>query len=218
MTGHERYDEVEAKFKAGKISGFKANDKKYRLFLTGKGDNEKLCFYKGSSTRRGFLLTLAELVNFKEYIEISPVADEEHNFKMITKYRKLAEKNPHTNSFVESCLALPDTYAKWMKEGKKGLYEYGITTGNAIDGKIITMNRIARLYPELVRRFYDAYDNDRNYHSPRYELDGKDLFLEVQAYADGTVKGSLSLEYKGTGNGFYYIMINYDTFIGYDVD
>jgi hypothetical protein len=51
----------------------------------------------------------------------------------------------------------------------------------------------------------------------RYNFAGYEMSIEIHN-DNGVFRGFLSLEYKNCGNGYYYLLINDDNFIGYDVD
>ena len=207
---------MKAKFEANEILGFKGKSKKKYIFFISQ--HAGLCYYKGASKRRGFALTTAELNDFDTYLWQDKEADNKATFKLIDKYRKMALLNPFANDFIDKCLQLPDTYERWKKDGKKSLYDYGVAMGTSIDGKVITFDAIRKQYPRLVDTFFEHYNSDKKYVSGKHPFRGYELSLHVQVYDDGTVKGYLDLEYKSTANGYYYIMINNDAFIGYDID
>jgi len=216
MENGDKLQEIKTKFDSNEIIGFKSSTgKKYKLFISGSGT---LCYYKNNSIRRGFQLTRTEVDEFASYLEVDKDAENKLTYKFIDKYRKLAELSLFTNDWINKCIALPNTYERWKKEGKKSLYDYGVTTGNKIDGKVITLEAIKKEYPNLVEQFTLSYMGDINFNSGRYPFRGYEMSLSVKAFEDGSVQGYLSMEYKGSGNGYYYLMINENTFIGYDVD
>jgi hypothetical protein len=125
------------------------------------------------------------------------------------KYRKEASKATFTNSFIRRCL---------QADVDKSLYENGITTGNDIDGKIISLASIAKANPRAVKDFETAMKNCVLYCSRRFPFRGYEGSLEVTVAGHGEAMGHFSMEYQGTGNGYYYLLINDKNFIGYDVD
>ena len=70
----------------------------------------------------------------------------------------------------------------------KSLYENHITTGTTIDGKCIRLSTI---------------ENGTLWCEPR---------------ENGDMIAGFSKEYRHTGNGYYYLLINDSTMIGYDID
>ncbi len=212
------YKELEELVKAEKVEYIiMADGTKARLFIS---NMDRLCRFKPKSSRRGYVLsevdvnTLQAIVYLKEKTQEDLDKDE---FKLISKYRKLAEKSSFTNPFIEDCRFLPATLEEWVKQGKKSLYDYRITTGNRIDGKVITLDKIFRLYPEAVNSFRDAIRKKReSRHSG--PMDGYDMTISTQKRGDGTFVGYLAMEFKGCANGYYYALINDNTFIGVDVD
>lgn len=67
-------------------------------------------------------------------------------------------------------------------------------------------------------RFMEAVRNGASYHSARFEYCGYDGTLWCEPREDGMISAGFSKEYHGTGNGYYYLLINDETLIGYDVD
>lgn len=67
-------------------------------------------------------------------------------------------------------------------------------------------------------RFMDAVRNGESYHSARFGYCGYDGTLWCEPREDGMISAGFSKEYHGTGNGYYYLLINDETLIGYDVD
>ena len=146
-----------------------------------------------------------------------PETEGEKERKMVEKYRREASKATFTNPFIRDCL---------KADVSKSLYENNITTGNSIDGKIITLSSIRNTIGNgEALRFQRAVMYGVNYRSYRFPFRGYEATLEVAAVQQsseshnaGDVMGYLSVEYKGTGNGYYYLLINDENFIGYDVD
>jgi hypothetical protein len=217
-TLSELYDAVKEK----RIKVAYGNNKKFRLFIA---TNDHLCYFKPKSSRRGYVMD-GEL--FKTLVKFegaeSPRTEDEKlkkQYNVIAKYRKMAMVASFTNSFIKDCKALPATFEEWVKEGKKGLYESGITTGNGIDGKVISLDRIAKKYPYDIKNLREAIKNQKaGTYGYRMRFSGYDMSLSTQnsETAVGEFMGYLSLEFKNCGNGYYYLLINDDNFIGYDVD
>ena len=145
--------------------------------------------------------------------------DVKNNFKIISKYRKMAELATFSNSFIELCLALPKTLEEYVEQGKKTLYDYGITTGCGVDGKVISINRIEKQYRNVAQKIREAIADKKDVGTicSRYNFAGYEMSIEIHN-DNGVFRGFLSLEYKNCGNGYYYLLINDDNFIGYDVD
>lgn len=129
--------------------------------------------------------------------------------------RRLA-KATFTNPYIRKCL---------KADPAKSPYENSITTGTAIDGQLISLDAIARVAPFEVRRFRQALKEKTEYHSCRFEFRGYEGSLAVAVGSDdngylqnGDVAGYFNKERKGCLNGFYYLLINDNYFIGYDID
>ena len=126
------------------------------------------------------------------------------------KFIKEAEKADFTNSFIEKCLAADPELSP---------YKNGLTTGTSIDGKCITTEALEKDfgYTGLMERFWDAFNNAETWHSPRYRWRGYDMSLWVNN-VNGDVCAGLNMEYLDCGNGYYYMLINREKFIGIDID
>lgn len=197
------------------------NGRTYRFFVT---KNNILCQYKKGSSRTGLRFTEEQFRTLEKFQSPKVLTDEDKSkkqFAELDKYRKMAEKASFTNNFVESCKNLPKTFQQWKDEGCKSLYEYHITTGNAIDGKVISIKRIGKQYPHFAERLKQAIINKTETTiCSRVPFAGYEMTIEVmnKEGAAGEFKAFLSLEFKGCGNGYYYLLINDENFIGYDVD
>lgn len=190
---------------------------KYRFFIA---EGEYLCYFKKGSSRKGRIFETELLNKNIDKVEFQKTEKdiESINWKLIEKYRKYAEKSDGLY-LGEICKQLPKTYDQWLDEGSKCLYGYHITTGNKIDGKVITMAAIAKQYPYIVESAKKALNNKTKYSSSTVNFRGYDMSINI--YPDeenGTIRGYLNMEFKGMGNGYYYMLINNDSFIGVDVD
>ena len=183
---------------------------KRRLFITKEGSICIIC--KG---RKGWGNPFSDWEGItKIYF---PKTELEKDRNLVEKYRREASKATFTNPFIRDCL---------KADVSKSLYENHITTGNAIDGKIITLSSVRNAAGnDEMLQFERAVKYGLNYRSCRFPFRGYEATLEVAAvqhstdYFDaGDVMGYLSVEYKGCGNGYYYLLINDENFIGYDVD
>ncbi|MBX3282043.1 MAG: hypothetical protein KF756_06150 [Acidobacteria bacterium] len=230
------YQELHAAVKNGSIIGaIGANGKNDRFFISDRGD---LCRFKPRSRRRGYLLDVSHLSRYVEFIPFKqPTSGAEKirkAYRLIEKYKRSASEASFTNHFIRDCVALPDfeTWRKdlvepssWEKdkeERPKTLYELHITTGTNIDGKVISLNRIAKKYPSEIENLREAIRNKvaRIIIGGRWaKFAGYDISIETEYNIEsGDFRGFLSLEYAGCGNGYYYLLINDENFIGYDVD
>lgn len=142
---------------------------------------------------------------------------EEINRRLIRKYQREAAKAGFTNPFIRKIM---------NADYGKGLYENGITTGNRIDGQIITLDAVRKWCGETVYEcFCEAVRNRTPYHSMHFDFRGYDGSLWVEPHDKddgyrraGDLSAGFSKEYRGCGNGYYYLLINERTFIGYDID
>lgn len=230
------YRELHEAVKNGSIIGaIGTNGRKDRFFIS---DSGALCRFKPRSSRRGYVLCESDLTRYSRFIfpEASPTGDEKlkKEYRIIEKYKRMAGEASFTNPFIRDCLALPD-FGAWKRDlvepsswdavkepRQKTLYELHITTGTTIDGKVISLNRIAKKHPLAIERLREAI-RDRT--AGRFIADrhakfaGYDISLETDFdTATGDFRGFLSLEYAGCGNGYYYLLINDENFIGYDID
>lgn len=230
------YLELHDAVKNGTIVGaFDVNGKKDRLFISSSGG---LCRFKPRSGRRGYCLGEFEVARYTQFIapKASPTGEEKlkREYRIIEKYKRMAGEASFTNPFIRDCLAIPD-FDLWRKDlvepnswekdkepRPKTLYELDVTTGTNIDGKVISLNRIAKKYPLAIGRLREAIQNQtsgRFITNRRAKFAGYDISLETDFDSvTGDFRGFLSLEYAGCGNGYYYLLINNENFIGYDID
>lgn len=130
--------------------------------------------------------------------------------KLVLKYQRLAKSATFKTAWLKRIAdADPD----------KSLYENHITTGTRIDGQCIRLRTLEKYSgTNAMRQFKEAVRNGTNYHSVRFDYCGYDGSLWCEPREDGMISAGFSKEYRGTGNGYYYLLVNDDTLIGYDVD
>lgn len=191
--------------------------KKHRLFIATNG---LLCRFKPKSSRRGYYIDYRDFDNYIEFKAPQTLSETDKlkkQYNVIAKYKRLAQQATFTNRFIEDCKKIPN-FDEWIKE-PKGLYELGITTGNKIDGKVVSIDRIAKKYRHYAEQLREAIRTQTAaqicYSVP---FAGYDMGLSTVKTETGEFIGYLSLEFKGCGNGYYYLLINDNNFIGYDVD
>ena len=177
-------------------------NEKRRLFITGTGI---ICMIGKGRRNVGYLFSDWEGISKFYY----PQAIADIQRKLVEKYKKEASKATFTNPFIRDCL---------QADTGKDLYENHLTTGNEIDGKIISVASIANAEPDAVERFISAMKNRTSCHSSRFPFRGYDGSLEVTVNQQGEPVGHFAMEYRNCGNGYYYLLINYQNFIGYDID
>ena len=230
------YQQLHEAVKNGSIVGaVDTNGNKHRFFIS---DGGSLCRFKPRSSRRGYSVFESDLARYSQFIHSKPPATREERllkeYRLIEKYKRMAHEASFTNAFIRDCLALPDlaTWRKdlvepssWEKDKEprpKTLFELHITTGTNIDGKVISLNRIAKKYPREIERLREAIRNKTAgaFITGRLaKFAGYDISIETDLNGEnGDFRGFLSLEYAGCGNGYYYLLINDENFIGYDAD
>lgn len=141
----------------------------------------------------------------------------EANRRLIRKFQREAAKAGFTSPFIRKIR---------NADYSKDLYENGITTGTRIDGQIITLEAVRKWCDEgTYRCFCEAVRNRTPYHSERFDFRGYDGSLWVEVYDKddgyhqaGDLNAGFNKEYRGCGNGYYYLLINEQTFIGCDID
>lgn len=139
---------------------------------------------------------------------------QQRQFRLLNKYQKLATKATFSNIYTRSILNADPT---------KTLFENSITTGTRIDGQVISLEAIRKWCGEAnYQNFKEALKEKRTFDSGRFDFRGYDGSLWVTAYTnnDGIneINAGFSKEYRNCGNGYYYLLINDDNFIGYDID
>lgn len=230
------YQQLHEAVKNGSIVGaVDTNGKKHRFFISDRGS---LCRFKPRSSRRGYSVNESDLARYSQFILSKPPEMGEERlrkeYRLIEKYKRMAGEASFTNPFIRDCLALPDFDSwrtdlvepnSWEKDKEsrpKSLYELHITTGTSIDGKVISLNRIAKKYPREIERLREFIRNRSagTFITGRWsKFAGYDISIETDFdTVTGDFRGFLSLEYAGCGNGYYYLLINDENFIGYDVD
>lgn len=136
--------------------------------------------------------------------------EEEAEKKMILKYQKLARLATHTNDWLRRIAGADLT---------KSLYENHITTGTGIDGKCIRLSTIEKYCGYMVMAcFREAFKKKEKYSSYRFDFCGYDGTLWCEPRENGDMIAGFSKEYRNCGNGYYYLLINDDCVIGYDID
>ena len=89
----------------------------------------------------------------------------------------------------------------------------------------VSMDRSSRSMPYINLQFCKAVENHTPFHSLRFNFRGYDGSLWVEPhdnddsyYRAGDLSAGFSKEFRNSLNGYYYLLINERTFIGYDVD
>ena len=130
--------------------------------------------------------------------------------KLVLKYKRLAALATHTNSWLRRIAAA---------DPEKSLYENHITTGTKIDGMCIRLSTIEKYCGGTdMALFRKALKDGKSFSTCRFDFCGYDGSLWCEPDKDGEMRAGFSKEYRGCLNGYYYLMINDEFMIGYDVD
>lgn len=130
--------------------------------------------------------------------------------KLILKYQKLARLATHTNDWLRE-IANADL--------GKSLYENRITTGTRIDGQCIRLSTIEKYCGKgNIGLFRQAMKDKKKFSTYRFDFCGYDGTLWCEPRENGDMAAGFSKEYRNCGNGYYYLLINDEYVIGYDID
>lgn len=183
-------------------------NKSMRLFISTGGD---ICQFAHRSRRRGYSIPHSEI---ESWLDIKKLVKSCTN--IVEKFRKYASRASFTSPFIRKCLSA---------DPEKCCYENGLTTGTRIDGEIISLKAVERYAPYKVAEFRKALAERRSYRSGTFSFRGYDgsLWIDVadkdtSYLKKGDVSAGLSKEYRGCGNGYYYMLIDDEHFIGTDID
>lgn len=132
---------------------------------------------------------------------------EERQAKIVRKYKTEAAKASFSNAFIRSCLNADES---------KSAYENNLSSGTSIDGKLVSLKSIAKHYPGFMEDWKLALREGVN-RIWRFDYNGYDGSVELN-FDTGEMRAWFSKEFRGCGNGYYYILVNDDYFIGYDID
>lgn len=190
--------------------------KRSKLFVNDRGNNPTFGIIAPGKSKRGYLFSQWASIERICYPRSEEHAKEKER-KLVLKYQREAAKATFTNQFLRK---IKDA------DVSKSLYENGITTGNSIDGQTISLDSIRRWCGDHVYfMFKQALRERRCYDSSRFNFRGFDGTLWVEPFQKGDtypqsedVTAGFSKEYRNCANGFYYLLINDDKFIGCDVD
>lgn len=156
---------------------------------------------------RGWLFSAWDKIEKIYYPKSETEADV--NRRLVNKYKRLAATASFENEFIRAIRAA---------DPAKPPYENKITTGTRIDGQVIKLDTIAKYDDWVVERFKAALAAREEYGSCRFDFRGYDGRLWCEPRENGDFIAGFSKEYRNCGNGYYYLLINDDTFIGYDID
>lgn len=186
---------------------------KKRLFVS---TEDKICEFVNRSRTRGYVISESYITS--NWVSIEPYAPKKRVTNLVKKFKKYASNASFTSDFIRRVLNADET---------KDCYENNLTTGTAIDGEIISLDAIAKHNKWAVEEFRKALREKKDYSCRRFDFRGYDGSLELKVYNEdskdgyykkGDIMGWFSKEYRGCGNGYYYILIDDEHFIGHDVD
>jgi len=190
--------------------------KRRRLFIN--RDQNQIGIIAPNKRKCGYLFTDWDSIEKVLYpSDHTPKSAEESNRQMVLKYQRLASKATFTGPYIKKALNPDPT---------KSLYENGLTTGTRIDGQVISLKAVEKWCGELtMQQFRDALREGKKFYSLRFDFRGYDGSLwvepcEIEGDTSGkrVLNAGFSKEYRGCGNGYYYLLINDENFIGYDID
>lgn len=204
------------------VSGVRHDGRVHRFFIAKDGE---LCYFAPRAKRYGYYVNEGLFNGYMKFKFVKEKNEEQKlksEYRLLGKYKTMAEKATFTNSWIEDCKKLPtlEEFKEFKKENEYGiLYNFNITTGSKIDGKVISLSRIAKEYPSAIQRLREAIANKQAVGTiiSTVPFAGYEMTISVEQREKG-IMGYLSLEFKGCGNGYYYLLINDENFIGYDVD
>lgn len=184
----------------------KINGKRRRLFIN--RDENVIGIVAPGKRKRGYVFSDWQSIEKIYYLVSKDKTDRER--RLVLKYQKLARLATHTNNWLRKIAAA---------DPEKSLYENGITTGTGIDGKCIGLSTIEKYCGSMeMTLFRQAMKSGRRYSSLRFDFCGYDGTLWCEPDGEGGMKAGFSKEYRNCGNGYYYLLINDDYVIGYDID
>lgn len=195
------------------------------LYVQYKGHRRRLFYNRDSSIfgiigigkrRRGFGFSDWDGIE-KIFKPAPPKEPAEINRRLIRKFQREAAKAGFTSPFIRNIQ---------NADYNKSLYKNGITTGTRIDGQIITLEAVRKWCGEgTYQCFCEAVKKHMPYHSGRFNFRGYDgsLWVEICDKDDGyhqagDLNAGFAKEFRNCGNGYYYQLINEQTFIGCDID
>lgn len=180
-----------------------------RLFINRDRENVVGIIAKGKR-KSGYIFSDWDSIEKIYYPSQEKESENDKDKKMILKYQKLARLATHTNNWLRK-IATADF--------EKSLFENGITTGTIIDGKCIRLSTIEKYCGSWnMQRFREAMKDKKQFSTSRFDFLGYDGTLWCEPQKDGDMIAGFSKEYRDCGNGYYYLLINDECVIGYDID
>lgn len=182
------------------------NGKRRRLFIN--RDENIIGIIAPRKRKRGYIFT--DWANIEKIYYPSQEQEADKEKKLVLKYQKLARLATHTNDWLRK-IANADL--------DKSLYENRITTGNGIDGQCIGLTTIEKYCGATeMYLFRKALRDKEKFSTCRFDFCGYDGTLWCEPDGNGGMKAGFSKEYRNCGNGYYYLLVNDQYMIGYDID
>lgn len=182
--------------------------KRRRLFIN-RGENVIGIIAVGKR-KSGYIFADWASIEKIYYPSSSPKEAADIEKKQVLKYQKLARLATHANDWLRKIASA---------DPEKSLYDNHITTGTAIDGKCIGLATIEKYCGATeMRLFREAIKNKTSFSSYRFDFCGYDGTLWCEPRENGDMVAGFSKEYRNCGNGYYYLLINDEYMIGYDID
>jgi len=183
--------------------------KRRRLFINRDRENVIGIIAVGKR-KSGYVFTDWASIEKIYYPSSSPEDAAETEKRLVLKYQKLARLATHTNDWLRKiAVANPE----------KSLYENRITTETRIDGKCIRLSTIEKYCgSRTISLFRKALKQGEEFHTGRFDFCGYDGTLWCEPRENGDMAAGFSKEYRNCGNGYYYLLINDEYMIGYDID
>ena len=146
----------------------------------------------------------------KIYYPTTEKEETDINRKLVLKYQRLAKLATHTNDWLRKIASA---------DPEKFLYENRMTTGTRIDGQCIRLSTIEKYCGSMnMRLFREALKQRKKFSTGRFDFCGYDGTLWCEPRENGDMAAGFSKEYRGCLNGYYYLLINDEYMIGYDID
>lgn len=146
----------------------------------------------------------------KIYYPTTEKEETDINRKLVLKYQRLAKLATHTNDWLRKIASA---------DPEKFLYENRMTTGTRIDGQCIRLSTIEKYCGSMnMRLFREALKQRKKFSTGRFDFCGYDGTLWCEPRENGDMAAGFSKEYRGGLNGYYYLLINDEYMIGYDID
>lgn len=196
-----------------KVTYKNGTSEKVRLFYRQGGDY--LCEFKRGSSRYGLYFVLDDVASIELPVSKSENEIFRHTLKRLIKsleesglWADILQWAKWVDTLTDEELDAYKTRAFNTRSGRE--METGFIGIDAF-GRMFHKNAIKAVnydkswsFEEQVRQ---AIANKEDYHSPRWEK-GYDNSVSVKKGEDGIVRGWYSEEYRGCGNGHYYLLID----------